>query len=89
MTIVIHRDRTFTYKGRTYRAVRQGPRGGGDDCYEVYDVDTGESLGEFYRMYDIRDLLKQAEKEDWPSLHELTDEQLADFQAGTPTPGKG
>ena len=70
---VIHRDRTFTYKGFKYQAVRQGPYGGGDDCYEVYDVDSGETLGEFYRMAEIKALLREAEKHDWPTLHELTD----------------
>ena len=88
LNTVIHRDRTFTYKGVKYQAVRQGPYGSGDDCYEVYDFDTGETLGEFRRMSDIKALLRQAEKEDWPSLMELTEAQVADFQMGTPVRGR-
>ena len=79
--VVIHRDHTFEFNGETYKAVRFGPYGSEDDCWDVYRLSDGASVGQVWRLDDIRALVREGIKQDWPSLiEESLDEHLsADF----------
>lgn len=69
----------FEFKGEVYLAVRLGPYGSGDDCWDVYREHDTEQVGQFWRLDDIRALLREAIRKDWPHLIELKESELADF----------
>jgi hypothetical protein len=84
MAVTIHRRTKerpthFEYNGELYYAHRMGPYGSGDDCWDVYRERDIASVGQFWRLDDIRALLNEAEQKMWPDLIELSDEELADF----------
>lgn len=62
----IHRDGTFEFNGRTYRCTRQGPYGSADDAYEVWDMETGRSVGTFFRLDEVRAHVDQSRENGWP-----------------------
>lgn len=66
--IIIHRDRSFTYRGREYRILGGGP--GTPNAaygYEIIDWATGKSVEDnFFTFADIRAYLAQIVENDWP-----------------------
>ena len=71
--------RWFEFKGERYLAVRMGPYGSGDDCWDVYREHDTAQVGQFWRLEDIRALISEGVKQDWPHLIELPEDHLADF----------
>jgi hypothetical protein len=50
--IVIHRDKTFDYEGRTYRALNNGPGWG----YEIVEADTMRKVDDgYFTLQEIRE----------------------------------
>lgn len=77
--LVIHRDHTFEFKDERYQAVRLGPYGSGDDCWEIYRLPDFETVDVFRRLEDIRRFVEHGLKEDWPTLVELPEPLRADW----------
>lgn len=81
--LVIHRDHTFEFKDERYQAVRMGPYGSGDDCWDVYRLPDCESVGQFYRLDELRELVERGIEEDWPNLFEIDPDTLHIYTVGS------
>lgn len=64
--VVIHRDKSFRREGYTYRCVKQGPRGSGDEVYEVYREADGAVVGYFDRLRHVRAFVEHSQANGWP-----------------------
>jgi len=76
---IIHRDQTFLFDDETWHVQRGGPRGSGDEAYQVYrDSDGMDVLALFDRLSDVREYVDECRANDWPLIPYMTVAEASD-----------